>query len=36
MDDENFEFKIPTGKNSDCYDRYLCRIEEMRESGKNY
>ena len=29
-----FEFKIPIGKNGDCYDRYLCRIEEMRESVK--
>ncbi len=29
---EQFEFKIPVGKNGDCYDRYLCRIEEMRES----
>jgi NADH-quinone oxidoreductase subunit D len=29
---EDFEFKIPVGKNGDCYDRYLCRIEEMRES----
>jgi NADH-quinone oxidoreductase subunit D len=28
------EFKIPVGKNGDCYDRYLCRIEEMRESIK--
>ena len=28
----NIEFKIPIGKNGDCYDRYLCRIEEMRES----
>ena len=31
---ENFKFKVPTGKNGDCYDRYLCRIEEMRESVK--
>jgi len=29
-----FKFKIPIGKNGDCYDRYLCRIEEMRESVK--
>jgi len=29
---EKFNFKIPIGKNGDCYDRYLCRIEEMRES----
>ncbi len=31
---DKFEFKIPIGKNGDCYDRYLCRIEEMRESVK--
>ncbi len=29
---EQMDFKIPIGKNGDCYDRYLCRIEEMRES----
>src|ERR1700749_2850815 len=28
------DFKIPLGKNGDCYDRYLCRVEEMRESTK--
>jgi NADH-quinone oxidoreductase subunit D len=28
------DFKIPIGKNGDCYDRYLCRVEEMRESTK--
>ncbi|MFL2893331.1 MAG: NADH-quinone oxidoreductase subunit D [Candidatus Pelagibacter sp.] len=28
------EFNVPIGKNGDCYDRYLCRIEEMRESVK--
>ena len=31
---DDLEFKIPVGKNGDCYDRYLCRIEEMRESVK--
>ena len=29
-----FDFLIPVGKNGDCYDRYLCRMEEMRESTK--
>jgi len=29
---ENMNFKIPIGKNGDCYDRYLCRVEEMRQS----
>ena len=30
----DFDFDIPVGKNGDCYDRYLCRVEEMRESIK--
>jgi len=30
----DLDFQIPLGKNGDCYDRYLCRIEEMRESTK--
>jgi len=29
---DKLKFKIPIGKNGDCYDRYLCRIEEMRQS----
>jgi NADH-quinone oxidoreductase subunit D len=28
------DFDIPTGKNGDCYDRYLIRMEEMRQSVK--
>ena len=31
---DEFEFQIPVGKNGDCYDRYLCRMQEMRESVK--
>jgi NADH-quinone oxidoreductase subunit C/D len=29
---ENFEFDIPTGKNGDCYDRAVVRVEEMQQS----
>lgn len=28
----DFDFEIPLGKNGDVYDRYLCRIREMRQS----
>ncbi len=31
---DEFDFKIPVGKNGDCYDRYLCRMAEMEESTK--
>jgi NADH-quinone oxidoreductase subunit D len=31
---DRMEFDIPVGVNGDCYDRYLVRIEELRESTK--
>jgi NADH-quinone oxidoreductase subunit D len=29
---EAYEFEVPLGKNGDVYDRYLCRMAEMRQS----
>jgi NADH-quinone oxidoreductase subunit D len=29
----DFEFEIPVGENGDTYDRYLCRMAEMRQSA---
>ena len=31
---EEFDFDIPVGKNGDVYDRFLCRMEELRQSHR--
>lgn len=31
---DKMDFDIPIGTNGDCYDRYLVRVQEMRESNK--
>jgi NADH-quinone oxidoreductase subunit D len=31
---DEMDFQIPVGTNGDCFDRYLCRMQEMRESIK--
>lgn len=30
---DQLDFKIPVGTNGDCYDRYLVRVNEMRQSN---
>jgi NADH-quinone oxidoreductase subunit D len=29
---ENFKFQVPLGINGDVFDRYICRVRELRES----
>jgi len=31
---DRMDFDIPIGTNGDCYDRYLVRVQEMRESNR--
>lgn len=34
LDYQNYEFEVPVGEVGDCYDRYMVRMEEVRQSVK--
>lgn len=31
---DRLDFKVPTGENGDCFDRYMVRVEEMRQATR--
>ncbi|MDD5657099.1 MAG: NADH-quinone oxidoreductase subunit D [Elusimicrobia bacterium] len=31
---ENYDFEVPVGRTGSCWDRYFCRVQEMRQSAR--
>lgn len=31
---DRFDFDVPVGTDGDCFDRYMCRVEEMRQAAR--